>query len=204
MNNFMPLLLVLALMVCTLATLLFFVRLVAASFSTQVLEQMRRHPKVHFVWGCFAFVSIMLFYSGILNTAMWPPISVERREQRAKIMERVQTAGGWVAVRRDCISFAEQHTNGFYSHWHDTNLPPAILAIRPMIVQYEPKYGCVRIRIFGMHSTGGHSTPFFGLEVDTSSNSVSYKHGTGYDNGGVIGNHHSVAEQVAEGIYEIY
>jgi hypothetical protein len=30
-----------------------------------------------------------------------------------------------------------------------------------------------------------------------------YKPGEGYG-GGVIGNHHSVTEQVAEGIYEIY
>lgn len=119
-------------------------------------------------------------------------------------MERVQTAGGWDAVRRDCIAFAAQNKNGFYSHWGDTNLPPAILALKPMIVQYYPQYGCVSMRIFGMHSTGGHSRPYFGLEIDTSTNSQGYKHGTGYENGGVIGNHHSVAEQIAAGIYEIY
>jgi hypothetical protein len=135
---------------------------------------------------------------------MWPPISVERREQRAKVIERVQAAGGWDAVRHDSIVFAEQHTNGFYSHWGDTNLPPAILALKPMMVQYAPQYGCLRIRIFGMHSTGGHSRPYFGLEVDTSTNGIGYKHGSGYDNGGVIGNFHSVAAQVADGIYEIY
>ena len=119
-------------------------------------------------------------------------------------MERVQAAGGWDAIRRDCMAFAEQNTNGFHSHWRDTNLPPAILALKPMIVQYHPDYGCVGMRIFGMHATGGHSTPYFGLEVDVSSNSVSYKHGTGYGNGGVIGNHHTVADEIAEGIYEIY
>jgi len=135
----------------------------------------------------------------------WPPASVERREQRAKFMERVQAAGGWDAIRRDCIAFAAQNTNGFYSHFRDTNgLPAAIVALKPMIVEYVPPTGCMRIRIFGMHSTGGHSTPYFGLEVDTSTNSVSYNHGSGYDNGGVIGNHHSVAEKVAEGIYELY
>jgi hypothetical protein len=134
----------------------------------------------------------------------WPPTSVERRGQRAKLMERVEAAGGWDAIRRDCIAFAAQNTNGVYSHWGDTNLPPAILALKPMMVEYYPQYGCVSMRIFGMHSTGGHSRPFFGLEVDTSTNSQGYKHGTGYDNGGVIGNHHSVAEQVTEGIYEIY
>ena len=116
----------------------------------------------------------------------------------------MQLAGGWAAIRRDCIVLAKQNTNGFYSHWHDTNLPPAIVALRPLLVQYSPQYGCVRMRIFGIHSTGGHSTPYFGLEVDTSTDTIGYKHGSGYDNGGVIGNHHSVAEQIADGIYEIY
>ena len=49
-----------------------------------------------------------------------------------------------------------------------------------------------------MHRTGGHDTPYFGLGVDTSTNSISYARGKRYDDGGVIGN------QVAEGIYEIY
>jgi len=79
-----------------------------------------------------------------------------------------------------------------------------VIALKPMIVEYEPEFGCVRIRIFGLHSTGGHSTPYLGLEVDTSTNSVSYNHGAAYGNGGVIGNHHAVAEKVAEGIYELY
>ena len=140
----------------------------------------------------------------LVNTDAFPPAWYERHGQRAKLMERVQAAGGWDAVRRDCIAFAAQNTNGFYSHWGDTNLPPAILVLKPMMVQYYPQYGCISMRIFGGHSTGGHSRPYFGLEIDTSSNSVSYKHGTGYGNGGVIGNFHSAADQIAEGIYEIY
>jgi hypothetical protein len=100
---------------------------------------------------------------------------------------------------------AEQHTNGFSSHWHATNgLPTAIVTLDPILVEYAPEYGCVRIKVFGAHSTGGHSSPYFGLEVDTSANSAGYKHGTGYDQGGVIGNYHSTYNQVAEGIYEIY
>jgi hypothetical protein len=134
----------------------------------------------------------------------WPPIPLERHSQREKLAERVQAAGGWDAIRRDSVSFAEQHTNGFYSKWHDTNLPPAILLLRPVLVEYDPQYGCVSIKVFGIYSTGGHATPYLGLEIDTFTNSASYKHGTGYDNGGVIGNYHSVAKQVAEGIYEIY
>jgi hypothetical protein len=120
-------------------------------------------------------------------------------------MEQVQAAGGWGAIRRDCVSLAEQNTNGFHSDIGNTNgMPAAIVTLKPMIVDYEPRYGCVLIRIFGMHSTGGHSTPYFGLEIDASTNSVSFNHGIGYENGGVIGNYHSIYNQVAEGIYEVY
>jgi hypothetical protein len=204
MTPFMQTLLLFAFFICPVAALLFIIRLVVAPFSAKVSEEMRRNPGFHLIWGCFAFVGV-LFFLGIVEPNMWPPASVERREQRAKVIERVQAAGGWDAIRRGCIILAEQNTNGFYSHWHDTNgLPTAIIALKPMLVEYVPPYGCVRIRIFGMHSTGGHSTPYFGLEVDTSTNSASYKHGMGYENGGVIGNHHSIYNQVAEAIYEVY
>jgi hypothetical protein len=204
MSTFISTLLVLAFLVCPIAALLFIVRLVVAPFSAKVSEEMCKHPVVHTIWGCLALVGVLVFL-GVVDPAMWPPKSVERRQQRAKVMERVQAAGGWDAIRRDCVTLAEQNTNGFYSHFRDTNgLPAALVALKPMMVEYAPPTGCVRIRMFGMHSTGGHSTPYFGLEVDTSTNTASYNHGAGYDNGGVIGNHHSVAEKVAEGIYELY
>ncbi len=199
----MPILLWSVVVVCPLLTLLLVVRLALAPFSQRISDQMRKHPAKHIIWGCFAFVGILVFL-GVLNPSMWPPRSVERRQQRQTLLERVRSAGGWDAVRRDCISIAEQHTNGIWLHGRDTNLPPAVAALKPLAVAYEPRHGCVRLKIFGLHSSGGRSTPYFGLEVDTSSNSAGYKHGTGYDNGGVIGNRHSVAEEVAEGIYELY
>ena len=117
-------------------------------------------------------------------------------------MERVQSAGGWDAIRRDCIAFAGQNTNGFYSHWGDTNgLPPAIGALKPLLVEYMPPEGCVRIRIFGIHSTGGHSTPYFGLEVACGTNAESYRP---QPHDAVSGNRHTSYEQVADRIYEIY
>jgi len=204
MIPFITLLIWLAFILCTLATLLFIVRLICSTFSSEVLEEMRSHPTLHKIWGCFALVGI-LFFLGILNPVRWPPISVERHAQRAEVIERVEAAGGWEAVRRGCTELAQQNTNGFYSHWRQTNgLPKAVAALRPQLVEYAPQNGCVSIKIFGMHATGGHSTPYFGLEFDISTNSVNYQHGTRYDNGGVIGNHHSIANPVADGIYEIY
>jgi len=133
----------------------------------------------------------------------WPPQFLERRTQRGKVRARVELAGGWDAIRRACADLAEQHTNGFHSRWRDTNLPPAILALKPLLVEYAPQYGRVSMRIFGIHSTGGHSVPYFGLEVVTASMSNDYRPGVGYG-GGAIGNYHSTYDQVVEGVYEIY
>ena len=115
--------------------------------------------------------------------------------QRQKLAMRVESAGGWDAIKRDCLSLAKQHTEGFHSTWRDTNLPPAIIALKPLLVQYDPAFRCINMRIFGIHSTGGHSTPFLGLEVVTEQ-SPAYKPGAGY--------HHSAFREVAEGIYELY
>jgi hypothetical protein len=135
----------------------------------------------------------------------WPPQHLERRSQREKVREWVKMAGGWDAIRRDCVSWAEQHTNGFSSHWHDTNgLSLTLVALKPLLVLYEPTPGRVSMKVFGAHSTGGHSTPYFGLEVLTTSKSEAYRPGVGYWGGGVIGNYHSTYKEVAEGIYEIY
>ncbi len=164
-------------------------------------------PKSWLPRSGFVLVLLVIFIGSFFFSwfmTWWPPISIERPSQRAKLIERVRAAGGWDAVRRDCISFAGQHTNGTSSPWPDTNTPPAILALRPLMVEYAPQYGCVRMRIFGAHASPAHCIPYFGLEVDISTNNASYKHGTGYDNGNVIGNHYSVVEQVAEGIYELY
>jgi hypothetical protein len=78
MSLFLPFILLLALLICPLAALLFVVRLVCAPFSTKVSEQMRRHPVIHIIWEYFAFVGVLVFLD-ILNPAMGPPISVEQR-----------------------------------------------------------------------------------------------------------------------------
>jgi hypothetical protein len=164
-------------------------------------------PKRRLIRPGFIVVLLTIFilpFSCSEFLTWWPPLSVERREQRTKTIERVQAAGGWEAIRRDCVGLAAQNTNGFHSYRNSTNLPPAILMLKPAMVDYYPKYGCVRIKIFGMHATGGHSRPYFGLDVETSTNNAGYPRSVGYGGQGVRGNLHSVAEKVADGIYEIY
>ena len=209
---------------CLIAAFLLAVRLMCAAFSTKVSGQIRRHPVVHCIWGCFAYVGLILFLS-IFNPAMssmWPLNWFERMSQRQVLMERVRSAGGWDNVRHDCVSLVELHTNGFQLWWANTNgqhffylvelnnndllpirietnsLPASIVALDPRKVEYGPKRGCVQFRFFGSHSTGGITEPYLGLEVDTSTNSLNYKHGAGTEYGDWT------YKRVAEGVYEIY
>ena len=187
--------------VCPIAAVGIIVRLVCATYSKKILDSMRRHPGIHWIWGGFALLSLPL-YHGFLNPVAWPPPIIERREQRQEVLERVETAGGWDAIRRECMVIAEKHKDGFFSGYRDTNLPPAIFALKPLMVKYNPQFGRVSMRIFGMHSTGGHSTPYFGLEV-------AIRRGDNYQpdagsGGGVIGNRRTTFRKVADGIYEIY
>jgi len=209
---------------CLIAAFLFAVRLMCAASSTKVSGQMRRHPVIHFIWGCFAYVGVVVFLA-FLNPRMsswWPLGWFERLSQRQVLKERVRSAGGWDSVRHDCVSLVELNTNGFQLFWANTNgapffylvefvtndlvfsrietnrLPASIVALQPHDVDYAPKNGCVHFKFFGSHSTGGIVEPYLGLEVDTSTNSIIYRHGVGTQYGDWT------YKKVAEGVYEIY
>lgn len=188
-------------------------------------------PQHRYVRPGFVLVLLLILFVPsflVRLLAWWPPISVEQRAQRQVVQERVQKIGGWEAVRLGCETLVSNNPDGFSwfptmssnwvmhfqiqerCNWYlATNLdygplPPTIAGLRPFSVDYAPRYGCVIIQVFGLHRTGGHDTPYLAYEIDTSTNSISYQHGTGYQNGGVIGNYHSVAKQVADGIWELY
>ena len=200
--------------ICALAALLFIPRLICAPFSSKVSGEMRRHPVIHCVWVCLAFVGALVFL-GKLDLSRWPPPAVERRTQRAEVVERVQSAGGWAVLQKDCDMLAEHHRDSsFYWHRGDTNaLPPSIAALKPWEVRFEsptnlrdfkdePQISVVHIKVFGIHSTGGHSTPYFGLEVVCATNAESYRPQP--SRGGVSGNHYHSYNRVTDTIYEVY
>ena len=199
---------------CFLIGLLFLVRLLCAPFSATIRLQMRQQRVFHWVWGCFAlFASFLLFV--LFNPEAWPPAWWERRTQRERILQRVQSAGGWEALRRDCILLAQTNEIIQWSRWHTNDapvLPPAIATLQPQQVYFfppkllgpqsnEPRTPVVRIKIFGMHSTGGHSTPYFGLEIVAASSNEDY---TPKARPAVSGNGHRNYRKVSEGIYEIF
>ena len=92
-------------------------------------------------------------------------------------------------------------------------LPAAVAALQPKKIDFyplsvlrefkiEPQVVVVRIKIFGMHSTGGHSTPYYGLEVPYGTGADEYKPRP--SRGGVSGNRYSSFRKVADRVFEIY
>ncbi len=210
----------------SLAGLMFLVRILLGPFSPKIHAQMRRHPILHVIWGLFSVVSFYFFF--VLLPA-GPPAWWDRREQRKTVSERVQTAGGWSAVRQGCELLTMNKPEPFYwqppvtgawvypnpqtepKKYYVTNidygpLPPAVAALKPREIRFYPgkqDVAVMHIRLFGMHSTGGYSTPYFGLEVVCGTGAERYRPKQG-KSGGVSGNSHSTYKKVAEGVYEIY
>jgi len=180
-------------------------------------------PQNHFTWTHVAIllgvVVFIYFVPRLLNSfpSGLPPDWIERRSQRRLVLERIQSIGGWDALKRDCALLVEQHKNEnfYWSRSSSTNaLPAAIAALKPMEVRFYPPgvFGgsnqdtlvpVVRIRIFGLHATGGNSTPYLGLEVVCSTNTGAYEPKRG-NSGGASGNRYSTFRRVAENVFEIY
>jgi len=185
-----------------------------ASFSSKVSEQIRKQPICHGVWACFAFLGLLVFL-GVLDPSAWPPAFMERRAQRAEVIERIHSAGGWEVLRRDCMLLVQTNDQIYWIRWHTNGappLPPAVAALQPKEVYFfspkllgehsdEPRIPVVRIKIFGEHSTGGHSRPYFVLEVVTAPSAEGY---TPKERPAASGNGHLNYQKVSDGVYEIF
>jgi hypothetical protein len=111
---------------------------------------------------CFAYLTF------------WPPHWLERNQQRKIVMERVQQAGGWDAIKKDCNDLVLSNSaTGYewFSRGNDTNnpaLPKSLAILKPRMVDLWPEKDgmqSIRIQIFGMHSTGGRGQDFYILKV---------------------------------------
>lgn len=175
---------------------------------------------LHTIWGLSVLFSL---YFVFVLIPFGPPAWVDRINQRNILQERVNAAGGWDVIRRDCTLFVSNRND--YLLWvppatnvqmtwfsnhvamhYTTNLdygtlPPALATLKPREMRFHPP--TLEIRLFGMHSTGGHSTPYFGLEIVCGTNANGYHPHEGSTRG-VTGNRHSTYREVEEGVYEIY
>jgi hypothetical protein len=143
-----------------------------------------------------------------------PSVSVERRGQRQKVLERVQSVGGWAAIQRDCDTLVEHYReSGFFWPSSTTNgLPSALAALKPLEGRFYPpkllrdtqdarQVAVVRITIFSLPSTGGHAIPYYGLDVVSGGGAETYRP---RPSGGALGNAHRSYNSVTDRIYEIY
>jgi hypothetical protein len=175
------------------------------------------------LWIPLVLLTIYFFLPIVLTGS--PPSLIrnwmERRTQRQQVLERIQSAGGWVALKRDCDVLANKHKDASTSFsWSDSDtstLPPAIAALKPKYVEFYPRkvvqsfvgdskkwFGTdvvVRISIFGAHSTGGHDQPWLGLDVLCDPDVASY-HPERLRS--IIPLRYWKYRKVAEDIYEFY
>jgi hypothetical protein len=194
--------------------LAFLVRILCALFSEKIAGQIRRHPIIHSIWALpgllVALILLPIFYPGVLN--LWPPHWLELKHQRETVLERVQSAGGWEELRKDCVALAATNLEQSFQWFHKpiADLPPAIAVLKPMSVQCFPpqfllkdetKLKIVHIEVFGMHRTGGHDTPFYGLDVLCDPEPNDYQPQSART---APGNSHFNYRKITNGIYEVY
>jgi hypothetical protein len=179
-------------------------------FDTQTVKS-TEDSRLDTSWRCHCFVSLSTVSYGLA------PDWVERRTQRRLLSESIESVGGWDALKRDCSLLVEQHKDDglqWFRHGDTNALPAAVATLKPMEVRFYPPGSLrgsqndttvpvVRIRIFGMPSTGGNASPYLGLEVVCSTNTSAYEPRRGYS-GGVPGNRHSTFRRVTENVFEIY
>lgn len=157
-------------------SLIFVARVGFAVFSREGRKKLKEQWLLNTVLF-LAFGLFCLMYLPLLTHYYFPPTWWERQVQRKEVLARVQSVGGWDALRKDCVLLAKQ-CQGEVSQWddrHTNGLPAAIIALKPRRVEfYPPKqrphfnnsdFPIVRITIFGAHSTGGRGIPWLGLDV---------------------------------------
>jgi hypothetical protein len=153
-----------------------------------------------------------------------PSFETQRKWQRKTVEERVQSAGGWAAVRRDCetlvansphsyffwfpprtnahvteysnsVPFRSYVTNIDYGH-----LPTALATLQPREIESDTITNgpaIVRIKLFGMRRTGMRDIPYYGLWVVCGGSSHDYVPR-------LTGGPGRAIKKVADGIFEVH
>lgn len=193
--------------VCPWLALFFFVRLACAPFNAKIAGQIRRHPIQHAIWGCFALVGVGLVF-WLMNPGIWPPDFVKRRMFREKVLARVQTAGGWAAVKKECDELVKG--NRPFDYWlvRQTNGLPAALAglqaweIEVVPVQWEVAEGTRRTNVVRIKMSRPRAS-YYGLEVIPEEwANGGYLPNLKYSHGGL--EKYRSYREVTNGVFEIY
>jgi hypothetical protein len=176
-----------------------------ALFVPRLRATIRHQALIHVVW----LVSLPL--AAWLILPAWPPLWLERRAQRNTTLARVQSAGGWEAIMRDCVALTHRHEDeGLrWSRTNDTGLliPAALKTLDPGDIVYEPidkpgtNINIIRLKIFGTAARGRRPVPYYGLEVVFGTNAADF---LPKPKVGPVGEGFTTHQRLAENIYEIY
>ena len=126
-----------------------------------------------------ALVLVGLILPALARPKRRVPLPVQRERQRQLAYERIQTAGGWEFLRRECQAlFAERGrdlfwrppatlmtTSGAITNVDCGPLPSVLARLQPRqirAVSLEPPV--VRIHVFGYQRTGG-GVPYYDLYI---------------------------------------
>jgi hypothetical protein len=212
----------------TIIGLAFFLQALRGLFSSGIRQQIRRHPILHILWAVFGVLAVFLFLLPAFIVS-WPPTFIERGEQRRIVAKRIEAGGGWMALKNACGLLASNALDGFVLRRSQRDgqevfvlttinmesvipVPTVISNLRPRYLEYdgrqslrsgepETEVQVIRFRVLGGHATGGHSRPYYGLEVVFGPGGDMYRPKPG---GGVIGNSHYNYRLIAPGIYEVF
>jgi hypothetical protein len=186
------------------------------STEPQQLNDAPHAPRYGKILGCFLLalcLALIALSAPVCSPELFPPNWVQRKQQRKLLAERVAAAGGWSALYQECATLVESNKGGalVYYRRDGKERPPCLAILKPKQITFyspelgldsEPKVPVVKVKVFGMHSTGGNSYPYYGLEFVFGPEAGSYRPSPSH--GGVSGNGYARYRQITNNIYEIY
>jgi hypothetical protein len=167
------------LFVALLVTALWFglmsvLKFTAAIFSRNQDNQIAKSP-AHFL-GWVALIPLAVILSFVIH-----PTPLKFRQERRIAFERVEAAGGWDVIKKDCLLLTNQPGGYFVWFRRSTNysdLPPALAALKPIEVRFfideKLHVPIVRIHVLGISDTD-RTEPYFGFWIVCAPTSDDYK-----------------------------
>ena len=128
------------------------------------------------------------------------------KNERRVTEERVQAAGGWQVVQRECESLLTNAALQSYrekgTYWvpHAGELPAGLESLQPRTVRFQVATShpaVLELKLFGSGKTDW--TPYFGLWIACGAGRTNY-----IPDGEAEGDHPYFDERVSDGVFEVY
>jgi hypothetical protein len=194
-----PLLFVAVLVASSWFAVMSVINLLTALFSNESQKKISARPVFLFSWLITIPLSVFLFF-------LIHPSPLKLQKEKRIAFERVQAAGGWEAIKRDCSLLTNQSDGYFVWFRRSTNyadLPPAIAALKPFEVRSftdeRLHVPIVRIHVLGLTSTDD-AWPHYGFWIICGETPADYK--PKFDFSAM--NFRGYARLITNSVFEIY